>query len=96
MGVKRIYRYQVPLDDGIHKIEMAGDMTIHGCVCVAADSPEHMLAVEFWAQHDEDAAPIVRSFAVVGTGHPLPGNTRYIGTCPRRGGLVWHLIEVIT
>src|SRR5260370_973455 len=44
----------------------------------------------------QGAPKVPRRFQVFGTGHPLPQNARYVGTCPRVSGLVWHLFELVS
>jgi hypothetical protein len=89
MQGRAIYRYKVPVDDRWHQIA-AGDPVGVGC--------RDVQTVEFWVVHD-NAAPArdVRSFMVVGTGHPLPeGRIRIWGTATAPGGqFVWHLIEML-
>lgn len=84
---QRIFRYEVPVDDRWHEIELRGGYPLH----VAARRRD---VVEFWAHYDE-SQPVVekRRFIVVGTGHPLPAApTVYHGTA-LAGALVWHLLE---
>ncbi len=89
MTGRKMYRYEVPIDDQAHIFALTG-----GPVAVAASSNEG--PVEFWAEHDwrkEPGKP--RAFQVFGTGHPLPESARWAGTCQRTAsGLVWHLYEV--
>jgi hypothetical protein len=81
-------RFTMPVDDDSHGFRMRA-------------TPAHVVAVtpdriEFWAETDtEDPGP-VRVFRVFGTGHPLPTNVKYVGTCQRIAGLVWHLYEVVS
>lgn len=85
---RRIYRYTVPADDRPHDISLTSS-PVHVANGATLDE------VEFWAEHADGAPEVTRSFQVFGTGHLLPGNARYIGTCPRtREGLVWHLYEL--
>jgi hypothetical protein len=85
--MRTMFRHTVPVDDHPHAILLTSDP-----VTVAATGDA---AVEFWAEHDESALAVTRMFQVFGTGQPLPGDTRWIGTCPRTDlGLVWHLYEV--
>lgn len=85
---RRMFRYTVPVDDGIHTFSLTGDPV---AFAATADSR----AVEFWAEHDEDAPAPDRAFRVFGTGHSLPPGAVWAGTCPRTAlGLVWHLYEV--
>lgn len=47
-----------------------------------------------WALVDENAPMEERSFAVVGTGHPVPENTAHVGSVLMHGGaFVWHVFE---
>jgi len=89
MADRRMFRYVVPIDDRPHQFNLTGDP-----VAVAAAGAAR---VEFWAEHTDDhtdATATTRAFQVFGTGQPLPPGARWIGTCPRIGGLVWHLYEV--
>lgn len=90
LATRRILRYEVPVDDAWHEIELRGGKPLH----VAARRRD---VVEFWAHHDE-SLPVTetRRFIVVGTGHPLPSvPTHYHGTA-LAGELVWHLLEDMT
>jgi hypothetical protein len=86
MPDRKMFRYAVPVDDQPHTIALT-----HGPVAVA--SPE-LAWVEFWAEHTEGATQADRTFQVFGTGQPLPEGAKWIGTCPRVSGIVWHLYEV--
>ncbi|MEU3613498.1 hypothetical protein ABZ725_14440 [Streptomyces sp. NPDC006872] len=80
-----IYRYEVPVDDRWHPLQLSGRIVHVGC--------RNMRAVEVWALH-ADGAQTVRSFRVYGSGHPLPPDVEHVGTAIAPGGqLVWHLIE---
>lgn len=80
-----IYRYEVPVDDRWHPLQLTGPI-----VHVDCRNPRF---VEVWAIHT-DSPPVTRSFRVYGTGHPLPSGAQYVGTALAPGGqLVWHLIE---
>lgn len=84
---RRMYRYVVPADDQPHIVALS-----HSPVAVAAAGP---CAVEFWAEHTEGAPQVNRAFQVFGTGHLLPEDAKWTGTCERTpDGLVWHLYEV--
>ena len=88
--MRRIFRYEVPVDDQPHSFSLnAGPFAVG---CRQADR------VEFWAIHDDDPEtdPDERTFVVVGTGHLLPPGVRTVhGTAVAPGGsLVWHLVEV--
>jgi hypothetical protein len=83
-----MFRYTVPADERAHPFTLT-----HSPVAVAAFNDSN--AVEFWVEHTTGAPAIKRWFRVFGTGHPLPDEARWIGTCARTpSGLVWHLYEV--
>lgn len=82
-----MYRYQVGLDGPV-EIGLTGDPVAFGALGYSA-------GIEFWAEHDDTREPEVRTFTIVGTGHPIPDGAVYVGTAPRtREGLVWHLYEL--
>jgi hypothetical protein len=87
IGDRAMFRYEVPIDDEAHVIELS-----HSPVIVAAQA--YAYVVEFWAEHTVGAPLAKRSFQVFGTGHSLPEGAKWIGTCPRAEGFVWHLYEV--
>lgn len=83
-----IHRYEVPVDDQWHEVELTGDI-----VHVAARTP---YAVEVWA-HAGIGSPCVHEFRVFGTGQPLPTGhggapLRHVGTA-LVGRLAWHLMQ---
>jgi hypothetical protein len=88
---RRMFRYVVSVDGQPHVVPLS-----HSPVAVAdAGDPLGQPGVEFWAEHTEGAPQIARAFQVFGTGHPLPDNARWVGTCARTAdGLVWHLYEI--
>lgn len=83
---RAIFRYEVPVDDQWHEIDLTGPI-----VYVALRDPS---VVEFWAWHTDGPA-VTSEFRVFGTGHPLPaGPLTYRGSVVTAGGhLVWHLME---
>lgn len=83
---RSIYRYEVPVDDAWHDLELRGKI-----VHVAS---RRIDVVEVWAIHDEQARPLKRRVRVFGTGHPLPKQARrHLGTAiPPGGQVVWHLM----
>lgn len=85
---RRVFRYEVPVDDRPHEFTLTGTP-----LAVAAQGDAG--PVEFWAEHDDQAGAADTAFLVAGTGHPLPAGAVWAGTCPRTpAGLVWHLYEV--
>jgi hypothetical protein len=90
---RRMYRYEVPVDDQSHLIPLSGLSDAYGPLHVEAVTA-HL--VEFWAEQDTNALTRARAFQVFGTGHPLPDGATWVGTCTRlNNGLVWHLYEVV-
>ena len=86
MTGRQMFRYVVPVDDQQHTFTLT-------CSPVAVATADPFgTAVEFWAEHVDDPG-IPRAFQVFGTGHPLPPDARWVGTCARTSGLVWHLYE---
>jgi hypothetical protein len=87
----RMFRYIVPVDDKAHGLRLSHRQ-------VPDADWERILSVrdvEFWCEDTAGAPTGVRWFQVFGTGHPLPPDARWVGTCARtRSGLVWHLYEV--
>jgi hypothetical protein len=80
-----IYRYEVPVDDRWHTVQLSGEI-LH----VASRDPR---AVEIWAW-STDGPSAMRTFRVFGTGQPVLDETRHVGTAiPPGGQLVWHLLE---
>ena len=86
-GARRMYRYTVPVDDRPHLVLLTSDP-------VHVASARTLEEVEFWTEHVSGAPEVTRAFQVCGTGQHLPGNARWVGTCPRVSGLVWHLYEL--
>lgn len=89
-AARRMFRYEVPVDDRPHPVRLSGDPVAAACTVTG-----WTVLVEFWAECDESVPQVTRSFQVFGTGHPLPPGARWAGTCPRTpGGLVFHLFEL--
>jgi hypothetical protein len=88
MADRRMFRYEIPIDDQAHVVPLS-----HTPVAVAAVAA--WFAVEFWCESTKDAPAGGRAFQVFSTGQPLPDGAKWVGTCPRtEDGLVWHLYEV--
>jgi hypothetical protein len=96
-AAKRVYRYEVPIDDQTHTLPISSPLWDHQGppLAVAAIRDGERWTVEFWAEHRDGARVYPRSFRVYGTGHPVPGRSRWCGTTPRLDGLVFHLYEVV-
>ena len=88
-AARRMFRYFVPVDDCPHTLTLTCDP-----VAFATSGDD---LVDFWAEKDPRCGASDRVFQVFGTGHPLPPDARYVGTCPRtRSGLIWHLYELVS
>lgn len=85
--MRRMFRYTVPVDDQPWVFDLTASP-----VCVANGLA--LSEVDFWAEHSDGMEKIPRRFQVFGTGHQLPPGARWVGTCPRRSGIVWHLYEL--
>lgn len=83
---RAIYRYEIPVDDQWHAIDLTGNI-------VHVDSRD-IYIVELWAIHTDGPATR-RGFRVYGTGHAIPDDVTHVGTTIAPGGhLVWHLMEL--
>lgn len=86
---RRMFRYTVSVNDQPWTFDLTGD-PVH-----VANGQMPLAEVDFWAEHTEGAPKKARRFQVFGTGQPLPPDARWVGTCPRVSGLVWHLYELV-
>ena len=98
----KIYRYEVPIDDELHKIDLYDAPMLTMSVKPHANPhPEFGYiqgdaSVSFWAfAHLEKGPGAVTSheFRVYGTGQEIPDGSIYWGTVASASGFVWHLIE---
>ena len=49
-----------------------------------------------WAIVDSEGDRETRRFLIAGTGWPLPGAGRHVGTVHTDRGLVWHIFDVLS
>ncbi|MFD3523875.1 hypothetical protein [Streptomyces sp. NPDC058653] len=83
----RILRFEVPVDDQWHAVQLPGPILHVAC--------RKARSVELWAL-DSGAPSEMRGFRVFGTGQPLPARVSHAGTALAPGGqLVWHLMETV-
>ena len=83
----RIYRYEVPVDDGWYPIRCGPPLHV-GC--------RRAGIIEFWAHPLPEDQPVpMRSYRVYGTGQEMPSHgITYCGTALTPGGIyVWHLVS---
>jgi hypothetical protein len=92
--MKRICRYEVPIDGKAHTIRMTGS---HMDLPIAVRNSSRIREfVGFWAE-DVIGAPLIdRVFRVYVTGYDIiPDAEHWVGTAPRTSeGLVFHLYEI--
>ena len=87
--MKTIWKFQVPIKDGIIKILMPKNAEI-----VHVESQDNQPCL--WVLVDSENLQEIRQFRVYGTGHALIFGDTYVGTvaiqtCFR---LVWHIFEI--
>lgn len=92
--MRSVFRYEVPIDDQDHEIEltqypMEVATVIPNLPGIIPGGP--IPYMEFWAEHNDKIAPFKESFRVFGTGQPIPENYAYVGTGQRVNGMVFHL-----
>ncbi|MFF1444165.1 hypothetical protein [Streptomyces sp. NPDC058295] len=88
-----IHRYELPIDDRPHGIDLTGDI-LHAAVRQPG-------VVDVWYQpRPASMEPMRRSFQIVGTGHPIPTHFGAFLTGVHKataitpdGQLVWHVLE---
>lgn len=84
--VRRMFRYEVPVDDQWHEFQLTRD-PVHVAVNINAR------AMEFWAEFVDGDQTYRRVYRVFGTGHEIPDDAHWVGTAERVIGLVFHLYE---
>lgn len=93
---RRMRRYALAIADEPTTFLLAGEVLHVAAVQRGAPTDPH--AVEFWAEEQDDDldARTPRVIQVFGTGHELPPDAVWQGTCDRTAdGLVWHLYELM-
>jgi predicted metal-binding membrane protein len=82
-----VWKFQLRIED-LQSVAMPDGAEIIG----VADQNDILC---MWAIVDPDAAPVVRTFAIVGTGQPIPPHAVYVHSARMRDSLlVWHVFEV--
>jgi hypothetical protein len=82
-----VHKYEVLARNGFGKVEMpVGAEIVHADV--------QRTSVYIWALGDPDAELVTRLLGYFGTGHLIPDQAEYVGSCTDRDfGLVWHVFE---
>lgn len=47
----------------------------------------------FWAEVDTSAPKVSKIFRILGTGHEIPENAHWVGSC-EDGPFIWHLFQM--
>lgn len=82
---KTVYKYPLAITD-------VTILSLTGQVLYFAEQHGRLT---IWAEHDQNVEPVLRQFQVVGTGHPVPDDGRFLGSTVTTGGhFVFHLYEV--
>ena len=81
----KVYRYEVPVDDSWHDVELSGPI-----VKVACRNGVRSV-VHVWALAGV-GTPYIARLRLFGTGHEVPDDIMYRGTAIAEP-LVWHLFE---
>jgi hypothetical protein len=95
--MKSILRYEAYVDDGPQHYPFRGEVRKVASIRRVVNGRSRAV-VEFWAETGDlmdDATPVRRTLEVFGTGHPIPVEAVWRGTCDRNPeGDVWHLYEL--
>ena len=91
--MRTIWKYDIPVDGEVHEIHVPGPAHFRH-----ADVQNDPGVVSVWFEVESEGTgthPI--RYTVIGTGHKVPGNGRYVRSMVTAGGaLVWHLYEIVS
>ncbi|WP_093803971.1 hypothetical protein [Streptomyces sp. Wb2n-11] len=87
MDTRVIDRFEIPIDDRPHLIDLIGSILHAAC--------RRHGVVDVWAYaRPERMEPMHRTFQVVGTGQSIPAGASHVATAiTPYGTLVWHILE---
>lgn len=91
--MRTIYRFPVPIRD-LFTLELPLGSKFLGAECQARAPHEPSM----WFLLDPERKQVERTFAVIGTGNPVPDyiqESEHLGTFQMQVGFVWHLFEVL-
>lgn len=92
--MKRILRWEIPIDGQPHQLDVAGDIRAVGVSSVGLLRADVSWRVDLWTEATEGAPAVPRIFQIYGTGWEIPDSATWCGTAPRTpDGYVWHLYE---
>lgn len=90
--MKRVFKHVIPVDDEWHERHTGEILHVDHQETERGWGTD---AVTFWFENRGDDYTHTRAFRVFGTGHPVPDEARYEGTCIGVRGLVWHLYSLV-
>ena len=86
MSERTVWKFPLQIDD------VQGVLMPSGAKILYVAVQDGVLCL--WALVDPDAAKTIRTFLIVGTGHPAPTDAEHVGSGISHGGnLVWHVFE---
>lgn len=86
---RTIWKFEIPVDDRWHEVNMPAPAKIVHAACVGAYG-----TVWVWAEvTPEGKETDARKLRVFGTGHPIPDEATYVGTAPS-APFIWHVYEL--
>lgn len=87
--MKTIWKYKIPINDDIHEIRIPLNAKI-----LKVDHQDNPQIIVMWAEVTDNAPRIIKHYRVFGTGHEIPNDSLWMGTC-QIGKFVWHLYELL-
>lgn len=91
---RRVWRFTVPVDGEVHRLELPLGNPLH-IACRKADMVDVWFETVVDDRLDVQAGMTqARNLTVVGTGFRVPPNAKHVGSCiDPSGQMVWHLYE---
>lgn len=94
MTTKRVYRYEMRVDDST-----TVDLPVGAEILKFAARDQHPDVIEFWALVNPEARVAAHLFRVAGTGHDIKEADTWVyvdSVITARGALVWHVFRMET
>lgn len=86
--MKAIWKYPLAVVDGIQTRKIP----IGATFCHVGNDPRGP-GVAVWFHVDSARSEESRDFMVVGTGHPVPEQSKYLGSASQNG-FIWHVLQL--
>ena len=86
--MKAIWKFPLSVVDGIQ----SRNIPIGSSFCHAGNDPRGP-GVAVWFAVDSAMGEELKNFMVVGTGHPLPEHSQYLGSAAQNG-FIWHILQL--